>query len=129
MKWGSPARARILLLALAGSIVACRAPIISLGSWSADAGTGFYIEAESGQLTGGFTVLVDSSAFGGQAIEPPSGVSSRPNTPGSARALYELSLTRPGSYIIWGHIHSPDTAHNTAWLGAEPERITRLLPH
>jgi len=116
MKRGSPSRARILLLVLVGSIVACRAPIISLGSWSADAGTGFYIEAESGQLTGGFTVLADSSAFGGRAIEPPAGVSSPPNTPGSARAVYELSLTRPGSYIIWGHIHSPDTAHNTVWV-------------
>jgi len=116
MKRGSLAGARILLVALAGSIVACRAPIISLGSWSADAGTGFYIEAESGQLSGGFTVLADPTAFAGQAIEPPAGVSSPPSSPGSARALYEFSLASPGSYIIWGRIHSPDTAHNTSWV-------------
>ena len=116
MTLGSSARARIVLLALAGSLGACRAPITSLGSWSADAGTGFYIEAETGHLTGGFTVLADSKAFGGQAIQPPAGVSSPPNSPGSARAVYDFSLARPGSYIIWGRIHSPDTAHNTIWV-------------
>jgi hypothetical protein len=116
MKSSTPARARILLFALACWMGACRAPFVSLGSWSPDAGTGFYIEAESGELSGGFTVLADPNAFGGQAIAPPAGVSSPPTGPGSARALYVFSLTTPGSYIIWGRIHSPDTAHNTFWV-------------
>jgi hypothetical protein len=116
MRLGRGLLARIPLLVLLGSIDACRAPVASLGSWSPDAGTGFYIEAESGELAGGFTVVTDSSAFGGEAIEPPAGASSPPTAPGSARALYVFSLSAPGSYVIWGRIHSPDTAHNTSWV-------------
>jgi hypothetical protein len=76
---------------------------------------GIYLEAESGQLSGGFTVGSDPSASGGQFLAPPPGMSST-SQPGSARSLYEIVITTPGTYIIWGRIQSPDTQHNRFWV-------------
>jgi hypothetical protein len=76
---------------------------------------GFYIEAESGRLSGGFTVGNDPTASGGQFLAPPSGMFSN-GQPGSARAIYDIDITNPGTYTIWGRIQSPDTSHNRFWF-------------
>jgi hypothetical protein len=73
------------------------------------------LEAEGGQLSGGFTVGDDPSASGQHYIEPPIG-ESPPDQPGSARALYTLAASSPGVYLIWGRIRSPDPLHNRFWI-------------
>jgi hypothetical protein len=102
------------LTSLAG-VAACDATTTSLGAWLPEASTGFYIEAESGQLSGGFTIGKDTTAFGGGCIEPPPGASSL-DEPGAARARYPFEVATPGIYLIWGRIHSPDPTHNTFWF-------------
>jgi hypothetical protein len=99
------------LVALAG----CDATNTSIGAWAPEASTGFYLEAESGELSGGFTIGKDTSAFGGGCIEPPLGAASR-NEPGAARARYAFDVATPGIYLAWGRIHSPDELHNTFWM-------------
>jgi hypothetical protein len=101
----------IAVPALAG----CNAAITSVGAWLPEARTGFYLEAESGQLSGGFTIASDPSASAGLCIDPPAGAPS-PDQPGSARARYSLEIATPGLYVIWGRIHSPDATHNTFWI-------------
>ena len=73
-----------------------------------EAGTGFYIEAESGTLSG-FTVRVDATASGARFIEPPSIAATQP---GTALAVYTFQIATAGTYVIWGRIHSPDATHN-----------------
>jgi len=78
-------------------------------------GTSFYLEAESGQLSGGFTIGADPSTSGGRYLQPPVGVTAM-TQPGSARALYSVAIPTAATYIIWGRIHSPDAHHNTFWI-------------
>jgi hypothetical protein len=75
---------------------------------------GLYVEAESGALSGGFTIGSDATASGGHYIEAPIGVRST-TAPGAARALYTVTIAEPGTYVIWGRIHSPDAEHNSLW--------------
>jgi hypothetical protein len=77
---------------------------------------GIYLEAESGKLSGGFTIGNDPSASSGQFIQPPSGTVSNGQQPGPAQALYQIAIATPGTYTIWGRIQSPDTAHNRFWV-------------
>ncbi len=77
--------------------------------------SGIYLEAESGVLSGGFTVGSDPSASGGKFIEPPADMAST-DQPGPARALYEVNIATAGTYILWGRIQSPDTGHNRFWV-------------
>ena len=72
-----------------------------------------YIEAESGELAGGFVVRTDPVASGGQYIEyipPPDGGASQDSTqqPGGASASYSFQLVRAGAYYVWGRMHGPD---------------------
>lgn len=102
-----------------GALVACEAPVTSVGAYVPDAqarpATGTYLEAEDGMLSGGFTIGSSTAASGGGYIEGPAGASST-DTPGVARALYTVTVTVPDTYLIWGRIHSPDTAHNAMWI-------------
>jgi hypothetical protein len=74
-----------------------------------------YIEAEHGELSGGFSIEQDPRASAERYIAPPSDVSSE-DEPGSARARYELTVASDGDYVIWGRIHSVDTASNRFWI-------------
>jgi hypothetical protein len=96
-------------------VAGCEASSTSLGAWLPEASTGFYLEAEKGQLSGGFTIGSDTSASAGACIEPPAGVAS-PDEPGSARARYTFDVATPGTYLIWARIRSPDASHNTFWF-------------
>jgi hypothetical protein len=92
----------------------CDATSTSLGAWAPETSTGFYLEAEGGQLSGGFTVGNDTSASGGACLEPPAGAFA--DEPGAARARYAFDVATGGVYRIWGRIHSPDPRHNTFWF-------------
>lgn len=93
----------------------CDATTTSLGAWLPEVSTGFYLEAESGQLSGGFTAGKDTSASAGGCLEPPAGAPS-PDEPGAARARYTFDVATGGVYLIWGRIHSPDPTHNSFWF-------------
>jgi hypothetical protein len=86
-------------------------------------GARFYIEAESGRLSGGFTIEADPSASAAAFLAPPEGMTSL-DGPGSARAAYGFDVTLPGVYAIWGRIHSPDASHNTFWFRVDGGRWT-----
>jgi hypothetical protein len=77
--------------------------------------TGSYLEAEDGQLSGGFTICIDPSASGGRCIEPPA-TSPSLDQPGPARARYAFTVATPARYLVWGRIHSPDALRNTFWI-------------
>jgi hypothetical protein len=114
-KRGSGHLSRAFLIGLVTAAAACDATSTSLGAWLPEVSTGFYLEAESGQLSGGFTVGKDPSASATACLEPPMGVSS-PDEPGAARARYAFDVATGGVYLIWGRIHSPDVDHNTFWF-------------
>lgn len=73
---------------------------------------GLYLEAESGELSGGFTIGTDSAASNGAYIQGPPGVTTADTMPGAARARYTFDLPKDGTYVIWGRIYSPDTSSN-----------------
>jgi hypothetical protein len=93
----------------------CDATRTSIGAWLPEASTGFYLEAETAMLSGGFSIGNDASASGGRFVEPPVGITS-PDEPGAARARFEFDVDVRGAYVIWGRIFSPDVRHNTFWL-------------
>jgi len=103
------------ILALAAAAVGCDAAVTSVGAWSASPLRKFYFEAESGELSGGFSIVNDASVSGGRYIAPPAGGWS-PDKPGPATARYTFDIASPARYIIWGRIHSPDANHNTFWV-------------
>jgi len=74
-----------------------------------------YLEAESGALSGGFTLGSDPAASGGQYLVPPPDPLSDAE-PGRARATYALSLPEDGTYVLWGRIRAPDAGHNRFWF-------------
>jgi hypothetical protein len=107
------------LLAVAVA-AACDASLTSVGSWSSavqasDASVYVYLEAETAQLSGGFTVQSDQSVSGGQFLAPPSDAASD-SVPGPARAVYSFDVPATGTYFLWGRIHSPDANHNRFWF-------------
>lgn len=97
------------------SAASCDATSTSIGAWVVEASTGFYWEAESGQLSGGFRTTSDSAASAGSCIEPPSGETS-PDEPGAARVRYTFDVATPGRYLLWARVHSPDALRNTFWM-------------
>jgi hypothetical protein len=74
-----------------------------------------YLEAESGQLSGGFTIESDPTASGGKYILPPAGVESL-QAPGAASAQYTFSVDISSSYLVWGRIRAPGASNNTFWI-------------
>jgi hypothetical protein len=117
-------------IALATVLGGCRASITSVGEYHAAGGArdaaadvapepdaappAFYLEAESGELTG-FTVERDGATSGGAYITGPLGVESL-DVPGAARAVYRFDVPESAMFTIWGRIHSPDTEHNALWV-------------
>lgn len=94
----------------------CEAQVTSVGAWSAPLiSKGLYIEAEDGELSGGFMIGNDPLAHGGRYIEPPVGMAP-PAQPGPANAHYGFTIAAPGKYFIWGRIHAPDAEHNRFWF-------------
>jgi hypothetical protein len=83
---------------------------------------GHFYEAESGQLSlidpdagaSTFTVVADTTASGGHHIAAPAGIYE--NQPGPARASYDINITKPDAYVIWGRFYAPDRVHNCVWL-------------
>lgn len=73
---------------------------------------GLYLEAEAGELSGGFTVETDAAASGGQYLQAPLGVTVRDDVEGAAHARYTFSVPQDGDYLIWGRIYSPDIYTN-----------------
>jgi hypothetical protein len=110
----------------AGPLVDAAADAVQEGDAVADAAEtgspyGIYLEAESGRLSGGFTVGNDPTASGGQFLAPPAGGMPFNDQPGPARSIYDLNITFPGTYTIWGRIQSPDTLHNRFWVQVDGE--------
>ena len=106
-------RGAIAALCLASSF-GCDASVTSVGAWE-PSGRSLYLEAESGDLSGGFSVLGDATASNGQYLEPPAGVTSA-DTPGVARSRYEFTAPADGDYVIWGRIWSPGVSSNRIWF-------------
>lgn len=73
---------------------------------------GFYLEAESGELSGGFTIETDAAASAGQYLQAPLGVTVPDDMEGAAHARYTFSVPQDGDYLIWGRIYSPDIYTN-----------------
>ncbi|HXK18820.1 MAG TPA: hypothetical protein VNG33_13510, partial [Polyangiaceae bacterium] len=78
-------------------------------------GPGLYLEAENGELSGGFTIGADGTASNGAYIQGPPGVTSD-TVAGAAQARYTFELPKDGTYVIWGRIYSPDTSSNRFWF-------------
>jgi hypothetical protein len=91
------------------------APAADSGDPDASAPTPQYLEAESGELSGGFTVESDPAASALRYLAPPSDAHAD-DAPGSARARYTFELERAGDYVIWGRIRSPDAVTNRFWI-------------
>ncbi|HTM43439.1 MAG TPA: hypothetical protein VL137_00715 [Polyangiaceae bacterium] len=75
----------------------------------------FYLEAEQGQISGPLSVGSGTDASGGQFIEATEAATDD-NAPGTARAVYDFTLSAAGDYVFWGRIHSPDAEHNRFWF-------------
>jgi hypothetical protein len=137
----STSRARLAALALVLAS-GCDARVTSIGAWLPDAGiadaeptdaveldaatpdgagdasgpaSGFYLEAEQGELSAGFAVEADPAASGGRYLAPPAGVISDVE-PGAARARYTLAIAEAGSYVVWGRIWAPGANANRFWF-------------
>jgi hypothetical protein len=143
-------RGRTAATRLLGALLlpACPAQEVSVGAWSPapaspeppqsdamaetqdDAGSepSFpYIEAESGELSGGFLVGASTEASSGAFLAAPLGESSD-EQPGPARAVYRLLVPRSADYLIWGRIHAPGAANNRFWFQVDdgPMRKWRI---
>jgi hypothetical protein len=70
-----------------------------------------YLEAESGELSGGFSVGSDAAASSGQYLLAPD-IAVPDDTEGTAHARYTFTVPVDGDYLIWGRVYSPDIATN-----------------
>jgi hypothetical protein len=102
------------------------------GDGTVDCLPGHFYEAENGQLTdlgseagvttvdgaaaptGPFVIGNEAAASNGRYIAVSPGVTSE-SKPGSARAAYDISITKADTYVIWGRFYAPDTLHNCVW--------------
>ncbi len=125
-------RARTLALLAFSCATACAPKITKIGaltragaisdaaaagaSGDTDAGSGHYLEAESGALSGGFLIQDDATASGGQFITPQVGMSYDGTEPGPARATYAINAESEGTYLIWVRIQAPDLSVNRFWF-------------
>jgi hypothetical protein len=113
---------RLTVLALL-STCGCPATETSVGAWWFDAAarepdaaarSGQYLEAEAGELSGGYVSGDDATASAGHYLAAPS--ESSEDQPGNARARYRFEVGRAGTYVIWGRIRSPATSSNRLWF-------------
>ena len=78
---------------------------------------GSYLEAELGELSGGFSVVADVAASNAEYIQPPTGpAADQMPVADTARARYRFDLATAGDYVIWGRIYSPDVSSNRFWF-------------
>lgn len=102
------------------SALGCDASVTSVGAWEPIVeqpapSLSLYLEAESGELSGGFSVVSDSTASNGQHLEPPPDMASD-SAAGPARSLYHFTAPADGDYVIWGRIWSPGVSSNRFWF-------------
>lgn len=76
-----------------------------------DAPGGQYLEAELGELGGGFTVGTDPAASNGQYLLAPE-TAAPDNAESPATARYTFTVAEDGDYLIWGRVYSPDIYTN-----------------
>jgi len=106
---------------LLGLVLGCDASVTSVGAWAPiveqppQPSLSLYLEAESGELSGGFGAAVDDAASGGAYLEPPADMTSN-DAAGPARALYRFTAPADGDYVIWGRIWSPGVSSNRFWV-------------
>ena len=81
--------ARLAVSIGVAAVVGCSSEVTSVGAYL-PLTTGFYVEAESGELSGGFTIESDLTASGERCIVPPAGPSG--GMPGPARARYTVPI-------------------------------------
>ncbi|HEY3667009.1 MAG TPA: hypothetical protein VGL19_13445 [Polyangiaceae bacterium] len=106
----------VWLLVLPFSLVqSCDPRVTTIGVADTDAGSGQFIEAETGTLTGPFAVGTSSEASGGRFIYAAAGTASE-DAPGPARAAYQFTLAAAGSYQIWGRVHNQTIEKNRFWF-------------
>lgn len=65
------------------------------------------IQAERGILTPPMQVITDPDASGGRYISPPTG------DPGDGRAEFQIYITEPGEYVVWGRVFAPNNDNNS----------------
>ncbi|HEX6271588.1 MAG TPA: hypothetical protein VFZ53_01040 [Polyangiaceae bacterium] len=106
-------RSGVHALACAAAFAACEPVTTSVGSWERE--TSLYLEAEQGELSGGFSIGEDPEASEERFIAPPPGVTSDAE-PGSARAVYAFSAAIEGDYVFWGRLRSPGALENRFWI-------------
>lgn len=119
-----------LLLTFAASGSGCERAVTSVGAWepvqqpsvagqsgaagapeALDVPSGQYLEAELGELAGGFTVGVDPAASNGRyLLAPDTAAPEGEESPATAR--YTFTVEEDGDYLIWGRIFSPDISSN-----------------
>jgi hypothetical protein len=97
-----------------GFLTACSSRVTSVGTWVEEASS-FYVEAESGELSGNFSVAEEARASAGRYLSPPGDVISD-DQPGSSLARYAVSIPTTASYVIWGRIRSPGASENRFWF-------------
>ena len=122
-----------LLVSLASTLGGCERAVTSVGAWEplspsptagqsgagggggepglGGAASGFYLEAEDGELSGGFTIESDVAASNGHYLAAPA-VAAPDDGEGAAQARYTFTLAEDGDYLIWGRIYSPDIDSN-----------------
>lgn len=87
---------------------------------------GLYLEAEDGELSGGFSIVADVAASNGQYIQPPTGpASDEQPVAETPRSRYTFELANAGDYVIWGRIYSPDVSSNRFWFQVDGGPWTR----
>jgi hypothetical protein len=102
------------------SAFGCEARVTTIATLNHDAGepaqaASVYIEAESGDLSGGFSIAADADASEGQFLAPPAMITSD-DTPGAARARWSFSVAATETFVIWGRIRSPLVSSNRFWF-------------
>ncbi|HEY2735000.1 MAG TPA: hypothetical protein VGI70_13485 [Polyangiales bacterium] len=106
----------VAALLISASMLGCGVERTSIGAYlPPPSATGQYLEAEDGDLRGGFVSQDDATASGGACLAPPDGTTSD-DVPGSARATYQFDAPRSATYLIWGRIRAPDAEHNRFWF-------------
>ena len=98
---------------------ACDPEVTSIGSYAAPTSREF--EAESGELSGGFSVGPDPEASNGAFLLSPAGIFD--DTPGDALAVYDFSVPIDGVFRIWGRIRSPGASLATSWRTRNGVRV------
>src|SRR5262245_6231222 len=96
-------------LALPALVSSCDPRVTQIGEQPPAPGQ--YLEAESGVLSGGMTIVDDPGTSGGRFITPAVGVEAVA-PPGPARAAYELDAKLAGTYRVWGRVHGQDLSSN-----------------